>query len=79
MINRACRGAFGGGFAPYLTAPGVTPDLTAQPKILTTPPYFEAPQNCRKTFFFMLIILFFKFLIIFLPPHVNSLPPQVKC
>ena len=34
----SCRGmVFGGGITPTdLTAPGVTPDLTASPKIFTT-------------------------------------------
>ena len=34
-----------------LTAPGVTPDVTASPKIFTAPPYFEAPTNYRKMLF----------------------------
>ena len=52
----ACRGVvFGGGITPDITAPGVTPDLTAPPKILTAQPYFEAPQNYRKMFFYAYI------------------------
>ena len=50
MSSGACRGmVFGGRITPELTAPGVTPDLTAPPKILTSP-YFEAPQNYRKMY-----------------------------
>ena len=44
------RVVFGGGITPDLTTPGVTPDLTAPTKIAS--PYFEAPQNYRKMFFF---------------------------
>ena len=45
-IQGACRGVvFGGGITSDLTASGVTPDLTAQPKILTR---YEAPKNYRK-------------------------------
>ena len=35
---------FGGRITPDLTDPGVTPDLTATPKILTAPSYFETPE-----------------------------------
>ena len=34
---------FGGGITPDLTAPCVTPDLNAPPKILTAPPYHNIP------------------------------------
>ena len=48
------RDGFGGDITSDLTAPGVTPDLTAPPKILTAPTNFEAPQNYRIYIFFFL-------------------------
>ena len=40
LVSGACRGVFfGSGITPYLTAPGVTPDLSVPPKILAAPPY----------------------------------------
>ena len=38
---------FGGGIAPNFTAPGVTPELTAPPKVLTAPPDIEKTKNYR--------------------------------
>ena len=61
----ACRGVvFGRGITPDLTAPGVTPDLTAAPGVtpdLTAPPYNR-------------INIYISYTI----KHI-SLPPQVKC
>ena len=52
----ACRGVFfGGGIAPNLTAPGVTPDHTAPPNVLTASPYYKAIQNYIKDVFFYAI------------------------